>query len=330
MNFTFGVLTFNSSKYIIETLESIKYQIERYGREWDCDLIVSDDCSSDNTVPLVQKWIDNNRTLFRYFDIFQTKENKGTVINYQKLYDSVHTEYFHIIAGDDLFSSNNIFEYIKKLERYEIVTTIPISLNKQGLFVEYSRLYRFILNMKKKNWTTKQLVYNEMYGSFVHTPSTLFRKEMYDATIQKYVSKFDLFEDDPRWFKFFQKAQRILFELYPIVLYRYHDESVCHIPNARFREDMMKLYEDYLVTCKSWRMKLFLVSKYKACRDCRRISLANICRFLEGKAARIKVLVNKNDWDKVKRVEQSCINEQLYYQEIVKKSNEFISAFRDC
>lgn len=328
MNFTFGVLTFNSSKYVIETLESIKYQIEQYGREWNCDLIVSDDFSGDNTVILIQKWIENNRMLFCYADILEAKKNNGTVINYQKLYDSVRTEYFHIIAGDDLFSSNNIFEYIKKLKQYEVVTTIPISLDEKGLFIEYSRLYRFIGNMKKKNWTSKQLVHSEMYGSFVHTPSTIFRKEMYDETIQKYVGKFDLFEDDPKWFRLFEKTKSILFEIYPIVLYRYHDESVCHIPNKRFRKDMLRLYADYISVCKSWRMKFFLNSKYKTCKNCRKISFANFCRFLEGRIALVKVLINKSDYDKIKKVEQICANESLYYQGIVDKSNKFIIAFK--
>lgn len=329
MEFTFGVLTFNSSKYVIETLESIKFQIELYGGAWNCNLIVSDDCSSDNTVLLVREWINNNRTLFQHADMVEAKENKGTVINYRKIYDSLSTEYFHIIAGDDLFSSKSIFDYIKQLDHYEIVTTIPISLNEHGLFVEYSRLYRFIGNMEKMEWSSKQLVYKEMFGSFVHTPSTVFRKELYDQETQCYVSKFDLFEDDPRWFDFFQKTANILFELYPIVLYRYHDESVCHIPNKKFKDDMLRLYADYIDVCKSWRMKIYLYSKYNSCKKFTRVSFANFCRFIEGRIALIKVLMDKDKRKKVEEVEEICANECLYYKEIVKKRNEFMMSFKE-
>ena len=39
------IITYNSSRYIIETLESIKSQTYN-----EIELIVSDDCSEDNTV----------------------------------------------------------------------------------------------------------------------------------------------------------------------------------------------------------------------------------------------------------------------------------------
>lgn len=327
-NFTFGVLTFNSSKYVIETLESIKYQIESYGREWDCNLIISDDYSSDDTVSLVRKWVNENKKIFQNVDILVAEKNRGTVINYQKVFDCINTDFFHVIAGDDLFSSNNIFAYIKQLDNYDIVTTIPISFNNRGFFIEYTRLYRFIDCMKRRKWSSQQLVCKEMFGSFVHTPSTVFRKELYDKKAQQYVSKFCLFEDDPRWFIFFQKTTSILFTLNPIVLYRYHDESVCHIPNEKFKNDMLRLYADYIDVCKSWWLKIYLYSKYNSCKKFRRISFANFCRFLEGRIALIKVLMVKDERKKTEDVERIRINECLFYKEIANKSNKFMIAFK--
>ena len=32
MDFSFGVMTYNSSDYVLETLESIKYQVLNYGK----------------------------------------------------------------------------------------------------------------------------------------------------------------------------------------------------------------------------------------------------------------------------------------------------------
>ncbi len=46
------VCTYNSSKYVLETLESAKEQTYQ-----NVELIVSDDCSTDNTVELCRKWI---------------------------------------------------------------------------------------------------------------------------------------------------------------------------------------------------------------------------------------------------------------------------------
>ena len=49
------VITYNSSKTVVETLESIKNQ--SYS---NIELVVSDDCSPDNTVELVQQWLEKN------------------------------------------------------------------------------------------------------------------------------------------------------------------------------------------------------------------------------------------------------------------------------
>ena len=49
------VITYNSSQTVVETLDSIKTQTYQ-----NIELIVSDDCSSDNTVEVVQNGIDEN------------------------------------------------------------------------------------------------------------------------------------------------------------------------------------------------------------------------------------------------------------------------------
>ena len=54
-----NVVTYNSSKTVLETLESIKSQT--YER---LELIVTDDHSKDDTVQVCQKWIAENQNRF--------------------------------------------------------------------------------------------------------------------------------------------------------------------------------------------------------------------------------------------------------------------------
>ena len=49
MNFTFGLLLYNQEEFVIEALESIKYQIINYGNDINVSLIVNDDCSLDHS-----------------------------------------------------------------------------------------------------------------------------------------------------------------------------------------------------------------------------------------------------------------------------------------
>ncbi|WP_288927434.1 glycosyltransferase, partial [uncultured Trichococcus sp.] len=61
--FTFVAITYNHEKYIIEHLESIKYQIENFSKGKQVNLVISDDGSMDNTMLYAQQWIERNKYL---------------------------------------------------------------------------------------------------------------------------------------------------------------------------------------------------------------------------------------------------------------------------
>ena len=50
------VITYNSAKYVLETLESAKNQTYQ-----NIELIISDDCSIDNTVDICTRWLNENK-----------------------------------------------------------------------------------------------------------------------------------------------------------------------------------------------------------------------------------------------------------------------------
>lgn len=53
------VITYNSSKYVIETLNSLLLQTYH-----PLEVIVSDDCSTDNTPSICQEWVNRNKHNF--------------------------------------------------------------------------------------------------------------------------------------------------------------------------------------------------------------------------------------------------------------------------
>ncbi len=77
-SFAFLVVTYNHQDYILEHLESIKYLVQTHGTTWDVDLIVNDDASHDNTRTLVDRWLLENRTIFRNVKILYNSKNLGT------------------------------------------------------------------------------------------------------------------------------------------------------------------------------------------------------------------------------------------------------------
>ena len=59
--FTFGVFCYNQEDYIIENLESIKYQITNNGKNTRCSIVIGDDCSKDSTLKYIKIWLEENK-----------------------------------------------------------------------------------------------------------------------------------------------------------------------------------------------------------------------------------------------------------------------------
>ena len=63
---------------------------------------MSDDCSTDNTVVIVQEWINNNRERFVDAQIIRAPQNLGVTCNANRGYSACKGEWIKSFAGDDL------------------------------------------------------------------------------------------------------------------------------------------------------------------------------------------------------------------------------------
>lgn len=64
------VITYNSAKYVLETLESAKAQTYQ-----NIKLIVSDDCSTDNKIEICRKWLEKNKGRFVRTELITVEQN---------------------------------------------------------------------------------------------------------------------------------------------------------------------------------------------------------------------------------------------------------------
>ena len=134
-DFTFGIVTYNSERTIVETLESIKYQIEHYGKNMNFFLVLSDDCSTDKTLRVVKRWLAINSALFVDNVVLATSQNSGLCINYAQMIENIKTDYFIQIAGDDLISSCNVFKSMENLKKNEVRVYLPVYYDDKQIYV---------------------------------------------------------------------------------------------------------------------------------------------------------------------------------------------------
>ena len=102
------VVAYNSAKTIVQTLNSIKEQSYR-----NLELIVSDDCSKDNTVSVVSEWIEQNQAEFLYpIKLVTTLCNSGIPANINRGLEQAEGVYMKLIAADDYMLSDAISKYV--------------------------------------------------------------------------------------------------------------------------------------------------------------------------------------------------------------------------
>ena len=102
------ILTYNSSKYIIETLNSIYDQTYQ-----NIELIISDDCSKDNTVELCGEWIKEHGARFVNVVILTSPNNLGVCANSRRSLEATKGEWIKGVGGDDSLYPNAIEEYVR-------------------------------------------------------------------------------------------------------------------------------------------------------------------------------------------------------------------------
>ena len=235
--FIFGVLTYNQEGLILQTLESIKLQKVNYGKGIEVELIIVDDASRDQTVSVVNRWINKNGHYFSDVKCIANQKNRGTVANYQTILEHIQNEHFKIIAGDDLISSDNLFQEYNDLTENRIKSYARIYLKNNKILYEERDLIDFYYHLKHSG-SQKYNLKNFRRGCFFHTPSTLFTKQLFNsANCVEAIQGFFLFEDDPTWYSMLKKdSTEIKFIDKGIVLYRIHDKAVSNAPNPIFEE----------------------------------------------------------------------------------------------
>lgn len=102
------VITYNSSNTILDTLESIKVQTYK-----NIELIVSDDCSSDDmTIILIKKWLIENSISFIRTQLVESMVNTGISPNVNRGCKKAQGQWIKLVSGDDKLLPNSIADYV--------------------------------------------------------------------------------------------------------------------------------------------------------------------------------------------------------------------------
>ena len=222
------VITYNSAKFVLETLESAKAQTYQ-----NIELIVSDDWSTDNTIEICKQWIQNNKVRFRKTIIVTSKINTGTSSNCNRGFNESTGEWIKFIAGDDILHINSIEYFIEYLNNN--FSSPQVVFSKQCNFIDNDTNTRTFTETLPRtndnplfidNSSAKDQLQVLLFGRINIPGPTLLIKSSLLEDIGRFDEKYGILEDFPLYIKILESNVKFYFLDKTTVYYRIHSLSV--------------------------------------------------------------------------------------------------------
>ena len=211
------VITYNSSKFVLETLESIKAQTYQ-----NIELIISDDCSADNTVELCQQWVEKNKTRFVRTQIITSETNTGVSANLNRAEAACQGEWVKGIAGDDLLMPNCIADCVE----YALEKNANCIFGKIEAFGENQEYAQYLTDtFSERNDYMSTLTNDALYDMIIKgdtppAPAFFYRRQFFiDNDITNDV-RIPMIEDLPKWLNLLNSGCKFQFLNKTIAKYR--------------------------------------------------------------------------------------------------------------
>lgn len=217
------IITYNSSAYIIDTLDSARDQTYK-----NIELIITDDGSTDQTADLCREWIAENNTRFARAELITSRVNTGIPANMNRALERARGEWVKGLAGDDIFTRDCIATFMEY-----------IAAQKEEISILYSNYIRFFGNalnsgeVAVNNFTrfyaegiTAREQYelllreNQVFGSTV-----MIKRELLVKT-NGFDERFRLLEDWPLWVRITGMGYKMHYLDKPLIYYRIHGTNL--------------------------------------------------------------------------------------------------------
>ena len=249
------IVTYNSSNYIIEALDSVKAQTYK-----NIELVVSDDKSPDNTVEIVKGWLLKNSERFVRTELVEALVNTGTSGNYNRAVAACKGEWLKMMDGDDLIMPNCIgdnINYILSHPEAEVVFSDEyiFRCDKNGNKKVLSRMF----NARRKRFfdlDTQSQNIKILAGNYL--PSQTCFIKSYILKNNPYNEKYTLLEDYPMWVNLLEKGYHFYYFDQCTTMYRMTDSVSSN------RQVLFPVY--YNEICRTYYLDILmpLIKKYNA------------------------------------------------------------------
>jgi glycosyltransferase involved in cell wall biosynthesis len=241
---TIGAINYNNAKFVIKALDGIRRQTYA-----NVELIIIDDYSTDNSVELINKWLQSYDRPYRFIAHDSNKGVCATLNNFLRLANGT---YIAAIATDDIMLPNRIKLQVEALENTEenicAVFSDMTLIDGEDLVIKDS--YFEFIGVNSKSITdifsrsiSKQISFSIDKNIFP-APTMMYKK----AAIIK-LNGWDenlYFEDWDMHLRLIHAGYKFIWLNDKLVNYRFLPGSLSRKPNPRYWDSYLTLISKYI------------------------------------------------------------------------------------
>ena len=225
------VLSYNQSRFLLETLESVKAQTYKATQ-----LIIVDDCSSDDSVATIGHWLQENGIRCAFI---RHQENEGICKSLNDALAVANGKYISMVAADDVWLPDKIARQVEIMESQPdhvgMLYSDAFQMDEHG----HPLPDMFIAAHRKLPEMPQGEVLNTLLeGNFIPGMTALIRRSCYDK-----VGLYDEnlpWEDWDMWMRI-ARHYSFIYSPTPSAKYRCHEKSLSHTDPAGMLKGSIKI-----------------------------------------------------------------------------------------
>ena len=231
-----GILTYNSAKTVLETLDSAYAQTYK-----NIELIISDDSSKDDTVAICKSWIETHASRFVRCKLLTVDKNSGISANCNRLVSECKGEYVKYLAGDDIFYPSCIEDNMNHVGDSDLLIS-DLQRFRGDIVFRYNNPIDF---EKFCKLSSKDRVHYYARTSFFCNVPTLFFKRILYNKVGMYDESEPMLEDVPFLLKVFASDAKVGY--FPKVTIKYRDGGISNSGTISFHRILLHAFWNYRI-----------------------------------------------------------------------------------
>jgi abequosyltransferase len=196
---TIAIPTFNRAALLDKQLEWLSKTIR--GLEDDCEILISDNCSTDNTQEIIKKW-QNHFSNIVFICNFNTR-NIGVMRNIAFCLNAAQTKYAWVIGDDDSIKNEALLYIIENLKAHPELALLVLNYSRfDTINSQVIKDKNFEIQQEKVYQDTRELIEvdikYDIFG-FGFMTSQIYRTDAVKMALQKWQNSFNNLELQVFW-----------------------------------------------------------------------------------------------------------------------------------